>query len=204
MILFNLNLTIRRIIMKKIFSMFFMLIATLTLSNAQEATGESVFKAKCVACHTLSVKDGMSDEERMKMMKTLKAPPMSKVSAKVRNAFNEDVNKSVAFVADYIVNPDANKSLCMPMALKKFGVMPAIGKAMTKEEIEVVSKWLVSNFDEKWSDIMETKCKGKDKNSPCCAGKNKKEKCGTGKCGGEKMPKHPGMKCGSGKCGGEK
>jgi len=202
--------------MKNILLTLLFLISSSILLSAEAVTGEKVYQAKCAVCHTLDIKKDMTDKERMEMMKEFKAPPMAKVSAKVRDAFNEDVNKSTAFIADYIVNPDINKSVCMPMAIKKFGVMPAIGKSMTPQEIEVVSKWLVSNFDLKWSTVMKTKCKGKD--SPCCAGGNQKKKCGESKCGSDKFPKHPGMKCGndnetpkspamkcaSGKCGGEK
>ena len=192
--------------MKNILATLIFLASTFTMLNAEDVTGESVYKVKCASCHTLDMKKDMTDKERLLLMKEIKAPPMPKVSAKVRNAFNEDVNKSIAFVADYLVNPDANKSVCMAMAVKKFGVMPAVGKSMTPKEIEVVSKWLVTNFDGNWTTMMEAKCKGKK--SPCCAGKGNK-KCGldknaSKKCGGDKLPKHPGMKCASGKCGGDK
>jgi mono/diheme cytochrome c family protein len=197
--------------MKNILATLIFLASTFMSLNAEEITGEAVYKAKCASCHNLNVKKEMTNKERIEAMKERKAPPMSKVSAKVRDAFKEDTNKSIAFVADYIVHPDINKSLCMPMAIKKFGVMPAVDKSMTSKEIEVVSKWLINNFDGKWSDVMKTKCKGKS--DPCCAGETKK-KCGSDKnsskkCGGDKMPKHPAMKCGSDKnsskkCGGDK
>jgi len=208
--------------MKNILATLIFLASTFIMLNAEDITGEGVYKAKCASCHTLDVKENMTSKERTELMKKKKAPAMAKVSAKVRDAFKEDANKSIAFVADYIVNPDINKSLCMPMAIKKFGLMPEIGKSMTPKEIEVVSTWVVNNFDEKWSDIMKTKCKSKK--NPCCAGVGKcgkdknisnkfgvanMPKCGgdknnSKKCGSDKMPKHPGMKCGSGKCGGDK
>ena len=199
--------------MKNILATLIFLASTFTMLNAEDITGESVYKAKCASCHTLNMKKDMTNKERLAFMKELKAPPMPKVSAKVRDAFKEDTNKSIAFVADYLVNPDANKSVCMAMAVKKFGVMPPVGKSMTPKEIEVVSKWLVTNFDGNWTKMMETKCKDKGKDSPCCAGKGNM-KCGAGKCGsdknvskkcgGDKLPIHPGMKCASGKCGGGK
>ena len=189
--------------MKNILATLIFLASTFTMLNAEDVTGEGVYKAKCASCHTLNAKKDMTDKERLALMKERKAPPMAKVSAKVRDAFKEDANKSIAFVADYIVNPDANKSVCMARAVKKFGVMPAIGKSMTPKEIELVSKWLVTNFDGTWTTMMETKCQGKRKDSPCCAGKANK-KCGEGKCGDDKTPKSPAMKCASGKCGGDK
>ena len=181
--------------MKNILATLIFLASTFMILNAEELTGEGVYNAKCASCHALNVKKDMTDKERLALMKERKAPPMAKVSAKVRDAFKEDANKSIAFVADYIVNSDANKSVCMAMAVKKFGVMPAVGKSMTPNEIEVVSKWLIINFNGKWSEIMKMKCQGKSKNGPCCAGKANK------KCGSDK---NSSKKCGSGKCGGDK
>ena len=146
------------------------LVATVTI-NAQ--TGTEVFESKCVACHTIKpMMDKqkmmqMSKEERMsmkaKMMETMKAPHMSKVSAKIKFELKDDKTAFVAFVKDYIVNPSAEKSHCMPMALKMFGVMPAIGKGMTAEEIDTVANWLYDNFTEKWNPKdMGMMCKAKN------------------------------------------
>ncbi len=198
------------------------LLATVAL-NAQ--TGTEIYEAKCAVCHQMKpMMDKqkmmqMSKEERMsmkqKMMKTMKAPPMSKVSAKIKFDLKDDKTAFVAFVKDYIVNPSADKSHCMPMALKKFGVMPAIGKGMTAQELDTVANWLHDNFTEKWD--MNDKgmmCQMKDKGMKCgqgkCGGKmkntEKSMKCGEGKCGGMKKAEQKAtsksMKCGQGKCGG--
>ena len=179
------------------------LLATVAL-NAQ--TGTEIYEAKCAVCHKMKpMMDKqkmmqMSKEERMsmkqKMMKTMKAPPMSKVSAKIKFDLKDDKTAFVAFVKDYIVNPSADKSHCMPMALKKFGVMPAIGKGMTAEEVDTVANWLHDNFSEKW----DMKDKGM-----MCQMKDKGMKCGQGKCGGIKKATQKAtsksMKYGQGKCG---
>jgi mono/diheme cytochrome c family protein len=205
------------------------MIATVAL-NAQ--TGTEVFESKCVACHMMKpMMDKqkmmqMSKEERMsmkaKMMETMKAPPMSKVSSKIKFELKDDKTAFVTFVKDYIVNPSAQKSHCMPMALKKFGVMPAIGKGMTDEEINTVANWLYDNFTEKWNpNDMGMMCKAKNaKGMKCgegkCGGMNKtakpmNSKCGAshkkesaGKCAGDKPAKKEtpkAMKCAAGKCG---
>jgi len=182
------------------------LIATVAL-NAQ--TGAKIYEAKCAVCHKMKpMMDKqkmmqMSEKERMsmkeKMMKMMKAPPMSKISAKIKFDLKDNKTEFVAFVKDYIVNPSAKKSHCMPMALKMFGTMPAIGKAMTAKEVNTVSNWLYDNFNEKWDmndKGMLCKMKGKD---------TKGMKCGQGKCGGAKAKKKvapKSMKCGQGKCGG--
>ena len=179
------------------------LLATVAL-NAQ--TGTEIYEAKCALCHQLNpMMDkekmmAMTPQERMsmkeKMMKTMKAPPMSKVSSKIKFELKDDKAAFVAFVKDYIVNPSADKSHCMPMALKKFGVMPAIGKGMKAEEIDTVAHWLHDNFTTKWNPDTMGACKAKGHSM----------KCGEGKCGGKmkahKKPTPKTMKCGQGKCGG--
>jgi hypothetical protein len=204
------------------------LIATVTL-HAQ--TGTEIYEAKCAVCHQMKpMMDKqkmmqMSKAERMsmkeKMMKTMKAPPMSKVSSKIKFELKDDKTAFVAFVKDYIVNPSKEKSHCMPMALKKFGVMPAIGKGMTAEEVETVANWLHDNFTEKWNpDDMGMMCKMKDKGMKCgqgkCGGMDKPKKPEASKCGASHQEKSAGkcaedkaekkaapksMKCGQGKCG---
>jgi len=206
------------------------ILATVAL-NAQ--TGTAIYEAKCALCHQMKpMMDkekmmAMTPQERMsmkeKMMKTMKAPPMSKVSAKVKFELKDDKAAFVAFVKDYIVNPSAEKSHCMPMALKKFGVMPAIGKSMKAEEIDAVANWLHDNFTNKWNpDDIGMMCKAEGHSMKCgegkCGGKMKSQtpktsKCGAdhqkeraGKCAGDKVEKKEApkaMKCGQGKCGGK-
>ena len=173
--------------MKKITAILVLLFATLISVNAEEVTGETIFNSKCVACHTLKIPKDKS---------TMKAPPFGKVSAKIKHDLDDNKTAFVAFVEDYIQNPSEEKVKCMPMALKKFGLMPPIGKAMSEEERKTVATWLFDNFDEKWDDANCTgpNCKG----NKCGADK----KCGSGKCGGDKAKSD--SKCGSGKCGGDK
>ena len=170
------------------------LIATGVFANS----GQEVFDAKCAMCHKV-----VDMKERQQMMKklppearkammekfvaTLKAPPINKISARVKH-FHPKKADFVAFVKDYITHPDPKKSLCMPMALKKFGVMPGVGVSMSEADKDAVAAWLYDNFDEKWTEM-----------KACAADGKKGMKCGAGKCGG--MSKKPAMKCGAGKCG---
>jgi uncharacterized low-complexity protein len=190
--------TIKGLNMKKITTLLVALLATFSMVNADdELTGQKVFDSKCVACHFEQMPEKMSD---------LKAPPMSRISAKVKHAFDDNKTQFVAFVADYIQDPSEEKAKCMARAIKNFGIMPAIGKAMSEEERNVVANWMFDNFDEKWEtkDCKSGDCKGKGKNKcgegKCGGDKKAENKCGTGKCGGDKKP---AMKCAAGKCGGK-
>ncbi len=152
-------------------------------------SGEEVYKSRCMACHKIidlqAQKQKMmalSPQERQKakkeFMKKMMAPPMNKVSARIKHFYPEKEG-FVAFVKDYIVNPAKDKALCQQPALQRFGVMPPIGKSLSKEQINAVAVWMYDNFDEKW------------KNAKSCAADG-------GKKGGKKKP---AMKCGTGKCG---
>jgi len=194
-------------IMTLIVSMLFL---TLSSINAEEVTGEGVYTAKCAVCHTLEMKKDISKEEKMKMMETMKAPPMSKISAKLKDSFDDNQTAVEAFLIDYIQNPSAEKAQCMVAAIEKFGVMPAIGKAMSEEERTAVAKWVFENFDEKWEGgnckaivgQVGKKCTGKCGDGKCGGDANSSKKCGAGKCGSDS--KKAETKCGAGKCGGGK
>jgi len=165
--------------MKKLTTLIIALLTTFTIIQADELTGQAVFDSKCVACHTEQMPEKMSD---------LKAPPMSRISAKLKHAFDDNKTQFVEFITDYIQNPSEEKAKCMARAIKNFGLMPPIGKAMSEEERQAVATWMFDNFDEKW----ETK--GKCGEGKCDGDKNATKKCGAGKCGAGK--------CG-GKCGGK-
>lgn len=163
-----------------------------------------------MSCHTQDMKMDMDDRMdwrnkmqnatnaekqimRKKMMKEMqnndmKAPAMSMISMRLKHKTGTK-EKFIAFVKDYIQNPSEEKGYCMPMAYKRFGVMPPIGKGMSKEERELVAQWLYNNFENSWSDSMGGRM---------CEDRNKNMKNSSGKCAGQN---NNGMKCASGKCG---
>ena len=134
------------------------------------SSGETIYKTKCAMCHA---------NKRM-----MKAPPMPMVSMRLKKMLKNDREKFIAFVEDYIQNPSQEKGFCMPMAYKRFGTMPPIGKTLSKEERATVAAWLYDNYKERWDDSMGGKM---------CEMKNKTMKCGSGKCGGAKSS----AKCGA-------
>ncbi len=186
-----------------------LLIASATLFAV---SGEEVYKQKCAACHQMQ---GMMDMSQMKAMRqkmqnatpeerqamkakmkkkmhesNMKAPAMQMVSMRLKKMTGSK-EQFVVFVKDYIQSPSQEKGYCMPMAYKRFGVMPPIGKGLSEAERDAVANWLYDDFKGSWDDSMGGKM---------CQTKNKGMKCGGGKCGGKKSQ----MKCGAGKCGGNK
>ena len=189
---------------KGLLSLLFMASSLFALS------GEDVYTQHCASCHT---KDMMIDmggmmewrnkmqnstkEEkqtmRQNMMKEMqdsdmKAPAMPMISMRIKH-MTDSKEEFVNFVKDYIQNPSQKKGYCMPMAYKRFGVMPPVGKGLSEEARELVALWLYDNFEGSWKDSM---------GGMLCEDKNTYMKCGSGKCGGQSKN---GMRCGSGKCG---
>jgi len=178
------------------------LMSLLLMSSAAFAlTGQSVYDNKCASCHQMKgmmemsqmkmMKEKMktaSDEEKAEMKKKMKAkmdksgmkaPPMNMVSMRIKKVKGNDKAAFVSFVKDYIVNPSQDKGVCMPMAYKRFGKMPPIGKGMSEEERTLVAQWMYDSFKGKWADSKDGKT--------CDSNNGKKsEKCGSGKCGGSK------------------
>lgn len=172
--------------------------------------GEEVYTKHCASCHT---KDMMMDKSSMMQLREkmqsstkeekqamrqnmmekmqesdMKAPAMPMISMRLKHMTGSK-EKFVAFVKDYIQNPSQEKGYCMPMAYKRFGVMPPVGKGMSEEERELVAQWLYSNFEGSWNDSM---------GGMMCEDGNKSMKNGSGKSGSQK---NNGMKCAPGKCG---
>jgi len=165
--------------MKKILILTSLLIATMTL---QAQTGAEIFENKCVACHVKTPPSDMGQRgtpaHREAMMK-LKAPPMMKVTMKVKMV-HESKEKFVTFVSDYIENPSKDKTLCNPRAVNHFGLMPAIGKSMTPEERTKVAAWIYDNFAGQKTCSACTSCQGKGQGNT--KGQEKPMKCAAGKC----------------------
>jgi len=174
-----------------------LIVSTVLAASAFALSGQSVYDNKCASCHQMkgmmdmsqmkAMKEKMnmaSDEEKAAMKKKMqakmqesgmKAPPMNMVSMRIKKMKGNDKATFVAFVKDYIQNPSQDKGVCMPMAYKRFGTMPAIGKAMNEEERDAVANWMFDTFKGKWAD---------SKDGKTCDGNNKKSmKCGSGKCG---------------------
>ncbi len=136
------------------------MLTALAISAFAAPKGADVYKKYCQSCHMLTppgerkrIMQLPKEKRRLmlrKMMKKMKAPPMSKVSAKLKYDLNGDRAKILAFIQDYIVHPKAEKARCMPRALHRFGVMPPIGQALTPAERKAVAEWIVDRFRDEW------------------------------------------------------
>jgi hypothetical protein len=63
---------------------------------------------------------------------------------------DDDVKRRVviAFVKDYIENPSLDHSMCHPMAIEWFDIMPPLKGKLSEEEKEAVAVWVNDRYED--------------------------------------------------------
>ncbi len=139
--------------MKKIsFISILALLAFLLASCSQSAgkkvattnKGKELFYKKCNVCHI----DSRPTKEQAPY---LLAPPIMGVLYHVKDGIKADNpaekrKKAIAFIMDYVHNPDKSKSLCEAHAIKRFGIMPSLKASVTQEELRLIANYLYDNY----------------------------------------------------------
>jgi mono/diheme cytochrome c family protein len=106
-------------------------------------SGEELFVEKCMICHT---KERPSTPQ---MRQQMVAPPAMGVMFHVKEAFNQDREKAIAFIKDYVYNPSKEKAKCLPRSIKRFGVMPSQKDLVSEDELDKIANYLYENFPPK-------------------------------------------------------
>jgi thioredoxin-related protein len=117
-----------------------------------EATGKDVYEKKCATCHKLYIAPSKLIENFMEQNNTilkLTAPTINQMVFRLKNRIgdpkgDEDIHRMEvdSFVADYLMNPDKSKSVCLPKVLKHFETMPSMKGKISVDEINEVSTFL--------------------------------------------------------------
>jgi len=116
-----------------------LLATTATLSLA--STGAELLDKKCASCHMLK-------SPEFHELPSLKAPAMDAVVFHVNLAMDNDKDKKI-FITDYVLNPDASKSVCESNKVAQFGVMPSQKGKVTKEELALISTEMLTIYPHK-------------------------------------------------------
>lgn len=102
------------------------------------ASEVDLVKSKCATCHML-------EKPSPDMIPTLKAPPMEAVMYHTKLVMN-DKDKIKAFIADYVVDPAANKSVCESNKVQQYGVMPSLKGSISQDELSTISEYLIAHY----------------------------------------------------------
>lgn len=117
------------------------LVAAIIGISTLHASEIDVVKSKCAACHML-------EKPTPDMIPTLNAPPMEAVMYHTKLVMN-DKEKIKAFIADYVMDPAAEKSVCESNKVQQYGVMPSLKGSVSKEELSEISDYLIEHYPSK-------------------------------------------------------
>lgn len=120
--------------------------------------GKVVYEQKCASCHEGYIPMGKLSEnflEKNNEMLKLKAPTMNQLSFRLKQQIGDPKGDSEihrmeveAFISDYLINPDKEKTFCMDEVIKHFDTMPSMKGKITEEEMSAVSEFIY-DFDSK-------------------------------------------------------
>ncbi len=107
---------------------------------------EEFFTKNCASCHAEAIGIRIEVEGEHTMM--YEAPYIEKIvhTIKVETKTKEDF---IAFIKDYINDPDKRKSLYSKRAIKEFGLMPSLGGALNDEESTQLAEYLYEKYGNK-------------------------------------------------------
>lgn len=108
----------------------------LPLDDVRAESGQAIFARSCATCHFTQRDPARRDE--------MVAPPIDMLSARLRQVTGNDRAAFINRVVAYVRHPDAAKSVD-PMAVQRFGLMPAIGDTfpdLKDAELQDVAGWM--------------------------------------------------------------
>ncbi len=124
--------------------------------------GDDVYKNKCASCHKLYIEPSKLIQNFIEYNNTtlkLQAPTVNQVTFRLKHFIgnikgDKDIHKMEidSFLADYLMNPDKSKSICLPKVLKYFDTMPSLKGKITIEEIDAVSAFLYNYNSQDFKD----------------------------------------------------
>ncbi len=129
------------------------LLTLLATSTLLAQTGEALFSNYCASCHTTVV--GVN-ESGGKVTPIYEAPYAKDVVNKLKSETKTE-DEFIAFIKDYINEPDKRKSLYGKKAIKDFGLMPSLKGAMTDSESTLLAEYMYSDYGKDVQECEEKK-----------------------------------------------
>lgn len=114
--------------------------------------GEEIYKNKCASCHNGFVSVETLKKNFSKQNNTLlrlKAPTLNQLTFRLKEQIGDPRgDKEIhfmeisAFISEYVITPNRQKSICLPEILKFFDTMPSMEGQITEYELNKVSAYL--------------------------------------------------------------
>jgi thioredoxin-related protein len=120
--------------------------------------GKEVYEKKCASCHQgyismSKLKENFQDYNNTLLKLT--APTLNQLSYRLKKSIGDPKGDNeihrmevAAFISEYVLHPDRQKSLCLDEVMQSFQTMPSLEGKISEEEIEAVSTYIY-DFDEK-------------------------------------------------------
>lgn len=134
-------------------------LAMLIYLNALYAMeGKEVYEKKCASCHPgyismSKLKENFQDYNNTLLKLT--APTLNQLSYRLKKSIGDPKGDNeihrmevAAFISEYVLHPDRQKSLCLDEVMQSFQTMPSLEGKISEEELEAVSTYIY-DFDEK-------------------------------------------------------
>ena len=134
--------------------------------------GKVLFEKHCVSCHTPFIPMSKLKENFLDYNNTLlklKAPTLNQLSYRLKQRIGDpkgdnDMHRMevTAFMGDYVIHPNRDKSVCLADVMQHFKTMPSLKGKITDDELEEIGTYLY-DFDAKIVKAKSVKYEGFDK-----------------------------------------
>ena len=133
-------------------TIFFLLLSVVLFADE----GKDLFVKHCTSCHTpfismLKLKENFLDHNNSLLK--LKAPTLNQLSYRLKQRIGDpkgdiDIHRMevTAFMSDYVIHPNKDKSVCLEEILSHFETMPSQKGKVTEDELEEIGTYLY-DFD---------------------------------------------------------
>ena len=114
--------------------------------------GDEVYANKCASCHQgyismSKLKENYLDHKNRLL--NLTAPTLNQLSYRLKQRIGDpkgdnDMHRMevTAFISDYVINPDRDKSVCLDDVMQHFKTMISLKGQISEEELEEVSTYI--------------------------------------------------------------
>ncbi len=114
--------------------------------------GSALFEKHCASCHVRHVDFTMLAKNFMESNNTLlnlKAPTLNQIRFRVMSRVGDPEGDAefhrievTGFISDYVLNPDRDKSVCMPEVMQFFETMESLKGKITDVELHSIADWI--------------------------------------------------------------